>query len=100
MNDKRIFTKCMLVASFLLLCFITVVSLYWMFTVEIRSLSDLVAVTVIGAPLALIGGYGKIFEQQYNRYMEKGVQLRGAVQTKTEIEVHGILRETETETEK
>lgn len=95
MNDKRIFTKCMLVASFLLLCFITFTSLYWLFAVTLTNLTDLVAIAVIGAPLALIGTYGKIFEQQYNRYMEKGVQLRGVVQTKTEIEVHGTLREKE-----
>lgn len=91
--DKRTFTRSMLIASFILLCFITATSLYWIVTVDLTKLSDMVAVAVISAPLALIGGYGKIFEQQYNRYMEKGVCLSGATPTKTEIEVHGTLRE-------
>jgi hypothetical protein len=74
MNDKRTFTRVILSSMFVLLLLTTFACLEWISNLP-EDISDIKYVGAIGVPTSLILGLAKIFEQMYNRYMEKGVQI-------------------------
>jgi hypothetical protein len=73
-TGTRTFTRLVLSAMFLLVLVATIGCLYWLSDLP-PDMSDIKYIGAIGMPTTLILGLAKVFEQMYNRYMEKGVQI-------------------------